>query len=148
MRPVGDPQRRRGGIDPAAPGATVGRRIRLGSEDPDDRLSEAAVRFNSSQAARIVAGLSRALGHPRVSVGAIAGSQSEVRVTVAWELSWYQWGVDVADEKRPVFEIAKGTELDQLDGSARQWNAKAATDGRLSLGVSARSQAGDRAATL
>jgi hypothetical protein len=56
-----------------------------------------------------------------------------MRVTVAWELSWYQWGVDVGDEPRPVFELGKGAEIDQLDAAARQWNAVVAADGRLRL---------------
>jgi hypothetical protein len=77
------------------------------------------------------------MGRPRVSVGAAAGSASEVRITVAWQLCWYQWGVDLADEMRPVFLIEKGEEVDQLDRSARQWNAKAGDDGRLALGASA-----------
>lgn len=94
------------------------------------------MRFNASDASRTVAGLTRSLGRPSVSVGAAAGSPSEVRITVAWELCWYQWGVDLGDELRPVFEIGQGTEVGQLDRSARQWNASAAEGGRLSLGAS------------
>jgi uncharacterized protein YcfL len=101
------------------------------------RLGRAVVRFNASDAARTAAGLTRSMGHPRASVGAAAGSADEVRITVAWQLCWYQWGVDLADELRPVFLIAKGEEADQLDRSARQWNAKAGEDGRLALGVKA-----------
>jgi hypothetical protein len=66
-------------------------------------------------------------------VGAIAGAPGEVRITVAWEYSWYQWGVDNGDELRPVFAIDKGTEMDQLDAAARQWNAAVGEDGRLRL---------------
>jgi hypothetical protein len=130
---------RMGWVDPAAPGANVGRRPPEPevAESPLGRLERAAIRFNSSEAARTVAGLMRALGSPWVSIGAAAGSPSEVRVTVAWELSWYQWGVDLGDELRPVFQIDKGTELDQLDGAARQWNAGAAEDGQIALGARA-----------
>lgn len=96
-------------------------------------LERAVRRFNRSQAARTVAGLTRTLGTPCVSVGAAAGSPGEVRVTVAWELCWYQWGVDLADGGRPVFQIARGEEISQLDGSARQWNAGAGEGGRLML---------------
>jgi hypothetical protein len=73
------------------------------------------------------------MGRPRASVGAAAGSASEARVTVAWQLCWYQWGIDLADELRPVFLIDRGEEVDQLDRPARQWNAKAGQDGRLAL---------------
>jgi len=128
---------RLGWVDPAAPGATVGRGPAelQPSESPTGRLERAANRFNSSDAARMVAGLMRTLGRPRVSIGSAAGSPSEVRVTVAWELGWYQWGVDLADEMRPVFQIDKGDELDQLDGSARQWNASAGESGRIAPGT-------------
>jgi hypothetical protein len=116
--------------DPAAPGANVGRRRgSLGG------LERAVVRFNSSEAAHTVAGLMRSLGEPRVSIGAAAGSPSEVRVTVAWELCWYQWGVDLGDEGRAVFQIDKGSEVDQLDHSARQWNASWGARGELALGI-------------
>lgn len=94
--------------------------------------------FGRSQAARTVAGLTRTLGAPSVSVGAAAGSPSEVRITVAWDLCWYQWGVDLGDERRPVFQIARGEEIAQLDGSARQWNARAVEGGRLLLDARAR----------
>jgi hypothetical protein len=100
-------------------------------------------RFNGSKAARIVAGLSRTLGGPRASVGAAAGSPHEVRVTVAWELCWYQWGVDVGDDVRPVFEIDRGEELAQLDSAARQWNATVGTEGALVLGSAAARRARD-----
>jgi len=96
-------------------------------------FEHAVARFNSSEAGHTVVGLTRTLGRPFASVGAAAGAPSEVRVTVAWELSWYQWGVDISDELRPVFEIDKGRELDQLEPAARQWNASVGEDGVLGL---------------
>jgi hypothetical protein len=84
----------------------------------------AVTRFNASEAARTVAGLTRTLGVPRVSIGAAAGSAEAARVTVAWELAWYQWAVASGEREQPVAELAKGTEIDQLDAAARQWNAK------------------------
>jgi hypothetical protein len=118
--------------DPAAPGANIRRRPAgaIGGQ-----LEYAAVRFNSSDAARTVAGLTRSLGQPRVSVGAAAGSPNGVRITVAWELCWYQWGVDLGDERRPVFEIGKGSEVEQLDRSARQWNAAMDEGAQLVIGL-------------
>ncbi len=94
--------------------------------------------FNGSDAPRMVAGLARTLGEPRVSIGAAAGSSSEVRVTVAWELSWYQWGVDVDRGPRAVSMLAKGGELTELDGAARVWNGGLAKGGVLHLGRSPR----------
>lgn len=72
----------------------------------------------------------RTLGAPLVSIGAAAGSPDGARITVAWELCWYQWAVAEA-----VTELGKGEEIEQLDGSARQWNARALEGGRLALGA-------------
>jgi hypothetical protein len=109
----------------------------VSGEGTSDRPERALARFNESEAARTVAGLTRTLGEPWVSIGSAAGSPSELRITVAWELAWYQWGVDLADERRPVHQLGKGREVDELDGSARQWNASAGPGGRLSLGAPA-----------
>ena len=84
-----------------------------------------------------MAGLARSLGRPTVSVGVAAGSSSEVRITVAWELCWYQWAVDQAGG---VVEIAKGEDVEQLDRSARQWNASVGKGGHLLFGAAGRKQ--------
>ncbi len=114
--------------DPAAPGANVGRR----RPHLDGHLESAVERFNAVEAARVVSGLTRSLGRPRASVGAAAGSPSQVRVTVAWELCWYQWSVDLFDGR--VRETGKGETIEQLDRAARQWNAAVGRDGRLAFG--------------
>jgi hypothetical protein len=125
-----------GWVDPAAPGANVGRRPEPEVEEsPRERLQRAADRFSSSDAARTVSGLMRTLGSPWVSIGAAAGSHGEARVTVAWELCWYQWSVDLDDGRAGVAELDRGSELDQLDNAARQWNASAGEGGRLLLGT-------------
>jgi hypothetical protein len=84
----------------------------------------AVSRFNASEAARTVAGLTRTLGEPRVSIGAAAGKPDAARITIAWDLTWYQWSVAGGERDGSVAELAHGTELDQLDAAARQWNAK------------------------
>jgi hypothetical protein len=117
--------------DPAAAGMRT-----APPEDPTlgaTRFERAASRFNASEAGHTVAGLMRTLGPPWVSVGASAGAANEVRVTVAWELSWYQWGIDLGDDGRPVFQLDKGLEISQLDAAARQWNASVAEGGRVVL---------------
>lgn len=126
--------------DPAAPS----RRPRS-ALPPDEAAStpfeRAVAQFNSSEAGRTVSRLTRTLGVPRASVGASAGAPDEVRITIAWELSWYQWGVDIGDELREIFELDKGGEIDQLDAAARQWNAAVGEDGSLRLaGEPARSR--------
>jgi hypothetical protein len=101
--------------------------------DAPSPFERAVARFNSSEGGRTVAGLTRTLGKPHASIGAAAGKPGEVRITVAWELTWYQWGVDIGDELRPVFQIDKGSEIDQLDPAARQWNARVDKGGKLGL---------------
>ncbi len=62
---------------------------------------------------------------------ACAGAADEVRVTVAWELTWYQWGVDLGNEARPPFELGNGREVGEIDAAARQWNASTVEGGRI-----------------
>ena len=126
---------RRNSPDPAGRGADVGRRAPEIPEPHGSPLERAVERFNLSEQSHTVSGLIRTLGPPWVSIGSAAGSPGEIRITVAWELSWYQWGVDLRDELRPVYEIDKGYEVDQLDAPARHWNAQADEDGRLLLGA-------------
>jgi len=109
---------------------------------PSSRFEQAIARFNSGDAGRTVAGLTRTLGAPSVSVGDLAGTEDVVRVTVAWELTWYQWGVDLGDELRPVYELNKGFEVDEIDSAARQWNASA-HDGRIVMVAPSRREATD-----
>jgi hypothetical protein len=136
-------ERREVSPDPAGRGADVVRR--LPAEPQASPLERAVERFNVSEQAYTVGGLMRTLGPPWVSVGTAAGSPGEIRITVAWELSWYQWGVDLRDEGRPVYEIDKGYEIDQLDAAARHWNAQAEADGRLRLGAPDWSQEAEEA---
>jgi hypothetical protein len=96
-------------------------------------FERAAARFNASGAGRTVCGLVRTLGNPRVSVGALAGLSGEARVTVAWELTWYQWAVDLSDQRHGVRELAKGREITEIDFAARQWNASASDEGRIEI---------------
>jgi hypothetical protein len=125
--------------DPAAPGMRTERPPLEPS--PLSPFERAAARFNASEAGHTVSGLVRTLGTPWISVGASAGAPNEIRITVAWELSWYQWGVDLGDELRPVFELDKGSEVDQLDAAARQWNASVVDGSRIALAAPAQGPA-------
>jgi hypothetical protein len=129
LEPLPEPALR--SSDPAARGARAGRSG--AGHSPLHRFERAAARFNASESGHTVCGLVRTLGDPRVSVGAAAGTADEVRITVAWDLSWYQWGVDLGDEARPVYELSRGHEISQLDAAARQWNASAIEGGRIVL---------------
>jgi hypothetical protein len=79
--------------------------------------------------------LTRSLGTPQVAAITPSEAPDRVRLTVAWELSWYQWEVRLADDGERVQELGKGTELGELDAADRAWNARAGEDGRLRLGL-------------
>jgi hypothetical protein len=120
--------------DPAAAGAGVRARPHATA---GTRVEQALSEFNGSEHSRTVAGLIRTLGMPQVTVGNGAGEPGAVRITVAWELSWYQWAVKVSAESAEVRQTGKGTEIAELDGPAREWNAHATEDGQLGLGLPA-----------
>ena len=94
--------------------------------------------FNESEYPRAILGIARSLGEPWVSATPSATAPSEISIVVAWELSWYHYLVDLADENEPVTLAAKGEELEELEDWAREWNASALADGRLALGVGSR----------
>jgi hypothetical protein len=91
--------------------------------------------FNASAHSRTIAGIAKTLGEPWASAMPVVESPSEVELTVAWELSWYRYRIDLGDADDPVTLRDKGDELDQLDESARDWNASSHADGTISLGV-------------
>jgi hypothetical protein len=91
--------------------------------------------FNASEHRRTIAGIAKTLGEPWVSARPLAETPSEVELTVAWELSWYRFRVDLGDADDPVTLRDKGDELDQLEEPAREWNATAQPDGAILIGV-------------
>jgi hypothetical protein len=102
---------------------------------PEALMRRAVERFNSSEERRKVAGLIRSLGEPQAAVRPDPRRQLAL-VTVAWELSWYQWEVGAdgeGDDSEPVREVAKGAELSELAEEARSWNAAVDEDGTLRL---------------
>jgi hypothetical protein len=99
-------------------------------EDPHETVEAGLELFNESAHKRTVSGIARTLGHPRVSV--VRRSHRELVVTVAWDLSWYQYRVDMLGAQ-PVTLQGRGHEIDELDGRFRDWNALAEPDGSVLL---------------
>jgi hypothetical protein len=97
-----------------------------------DELSmvEAADLFNASQYRRTVGGIGKSLGAPRVSVVVLSGVNAEVVVTVAWEISWYQYRVS-PDSDNPVRLEGRGHDPAELEGGFTDWNAHMEDDGRI-----------------
>ena len=91
----------------------------------DLKRARALELFNASEHPRTVAGVARSLGQPIVSVRPSPTEGSVVGIAVAWELSWYRYEVDLADEAAGVRVIAQGAELGELDEEDRIANATA-----------------------
>src|SRR5438034_393584 len=98
--------------------------------EPELAMVEAADLFNTSQYRRTVGGISKSLGSPRVSVITLSGINAEVVVTVAWDISWYQYRVS-PDSDNPVRLEGRGHDPDQLEAPFRSWNAHMGEDGRI-----------------
>jgi hypothetical protein len=97
---------------------------------PEQQMVEAADIFNASDYRRTVGGIAKSLGEPRASIVPLSGVSGELIVTVAWDISWYQYRV-TPDSAQPVRLAERGHELSDLDASYQRWNAKIEDDGRL-----------------
>lgn len=98
--------------------------------DGEVALLEAADLFNGSAYRRTVGGIAKSLGEPRASIVPLSGTSGELAVTVAWELSWYQYRVS-PDSAQPVRLERRGHELAELDAGFKDWNAQVEDEGRL-----------------
>jgi hypothetical protein len=113
----------------AAPLAQQEPILRRLSED-EVALLEAADLFNGSAYRRTVGGIAKSLGEPNASIVPLSGTSGELAVTVAWELSWYQYRVS-PDSGQPVRLERRGHELHELDDGFKAWNAQVEDEGRL-----------------
>jgi hypothetical protein len=138
--PVVSPERkRRGG---SWLGTLLGTRPRAAEEtivaepilrrlsDHEQAMIGAADLFNGSQYRRTVGGIGKSLGLPQVSVVVLSGVNSEVVITVAWEISWYQYRVS-PESDNPVRLEGRGHDPAELETSFTAWNAHMDEDGRL-----------------
>jgi hypothetical protein len=99
-------------------------------DDPADAVEASLELFNESTHPRTVSGIARTLGDPKVSV--LRRSHREVVVTVAWDLSWYQYRIDMLGAQTVTLQ-RRGSEVEELDAPFREWNAQAEADGTLAL---------------
>jgi hypothetical protein len=91
---------------------------------------EAADFFNQTDYRRTVAGIAKSLGEPRASIRPLSGVSGEVVITIAWDISWYQYRV-TPESAQPVRLEERGHELSELDGTYQDWNAHMDQHGRL-----------------
>jgi hypothetical protein len=98
--------------------------------EPELAVVEAADLFNASPHRRTVAGVAKSLGPPKASIVPLSGVSGEMVVTVAWEISWYQYRVS-PDAPQPLRLEERGHDVSELDAAFTDWNAHLADDGRL-----------------
>ena len=109
------------------------RRVHAIPTHSDLKRARAVELFNASRHRRTVAGVARSLGAPLVAVRPSATEGSIVSIVVGWELSWYRYEVDLADEEAGVRLVAQGAELSELDQEDQEGNAVADERGALEL---------------
>ena len=97
---------------------------------PELAMVEAADLFNASAFRRTVAGLAKSLGQPRASIVPLSGVNSEVVLTVAWEISWYQYRI-TPDSGQQVRLEERGHDPNEIEPMFTTWNARLAPDGRI-----------------
>jgi hypothetical protein len=98
--------------------------------EPELAMVEAADLFNESAFRRTVAGIAKSLGSPRASILPLSGVNSEVVLTVAWDISWYQYRI-TPDSGQPVRLAERGHEPGELESLFTSWNAHLTPDGRI-----------------
>src|SRR5256714_11445226 len=96
----------------------------------EQQMVEAADIFNASDYRRTVGGIAKSLGQPRGSIVPLSGVSGELIVTVAWDISWYQYR-GTPDSAQPVRLAERGHELSELEASYQRWDARVADDGPL-----------------
>lgn len=96
-------------------------------------LERAAGVFNASEFPRRMAGLMRSLGAPAVCILPAEHLLGAVRITLAWELCWYRYEVDLTTDPPQARPLEQGTELAQLSREERHANAHVAGDGTVFL---------------
>jgi hypothetical protein len=97
---------------------------------PEKAMVEAAELFNGSPFRRTVAGIAKSLGEPKVSVVPLSGVNAEVVISVAWDISWYQYRV-TPESGQPVRLAERGHDPHELESMFTSWNAKLTPDGRI-----------------
>jgi hypothetical protein len=98
--------------------------------EPELAVVEAADLFNSSPFRRTVGGIAKSLGEPRASILPLSGVNRELVITIAWDISWYQYRVSF-DSGQPVRLAERGLELEELEASFTAWNSRVTRDGRV-----------------
>jgi hypothetical protein len=135
---VADERRRRSALDlrsifgarraPDAPVATEPILRRLSDEELT--MVDAADLFNGSQFRRTIGGVAKSLGEPQASIVSFSGVNPELVITIAWDISWYQYRVN-PESAQPIRLAERGHEPGEIDERYKVWNAHVEDGGRL-----------------
>lgn len=98
--------------------------------DGEAALVEAADLFNASLFTRTVQGVARALGAPLVSIVPLSGVNSELVLTFAWEITWYQYRVH-PEAPQPIRLADRGADISEIEPAFTDWNAQLDENGRV-----------------
>jgi|SRR5262245_12139873 len=98
--------------------------------DGEAALVEAADLFNSSLFRRTIEGVARALGEPLVSIVPLSGVNSELVLTFAWEITWYQYRV-MPEATQPIRLADRGADISEIESAFTDWNAQLDDSGRV-----------------
>jgi len=110
------------------------RHVRAVPTGAEQRMAAAVEAFNRSAHPRTLAGVSRSLGLPTVAVLPDETRPSLVTLTVSWELSWYRYEADLAEEEDGSVRVAdQGSELEELSAPELRANATCDERGLLTL---------------
>jgi hypothetical protein len=123
-----------GTLDPADP---VRAPRGLGTDDELARATTMLIgveTFNASPYRGTIAGISKSLGQPRVSVVAFGGRRPGAAITIAWDLSWYRYLVEPGGLPEVRLD-ERGDALAELAPRWREWNARTLRDGSIELAI-------------
>jgi hypothetical protein len=98
--------------------------------DSEAALVEAADLFNASLFRRTIQGVARALGAPMVSIVPLSGVNSELVLTFAWEITWYQYRV-LPEASQPIRLADRGSDIYEIEAAFTNWNAQLDESGRV-----------------
>jgi hypothetical protein len=95
------------------------------------KVERAVDTFNASGLPQRMTGIVRSLGAPVVSVRPSATEGAIVAITIAWELAWYRFEVDLGDEGAGVRPVSRGTELRELEAHELEATNALDAEGRI-----------------
>ncbi len=95
------------------------------------KVERAIDTFNASGLPQRMTGIVRSLGAPVVSVRPSATEGAIVAITIAWELAWYRFEVDLGDEGAGVRPVARGNELRELEAHELEATNALDAEGRI-----------------